>query len=173
MQTILAEDQRALLAGFAHSNVLLAFDYDGTLAPIAPTPAGARMRPETRRLLTVAARLYPCVIISGRALDDLTRRFRGIPAWYLFGNHGLEPARPDAPSPTRAREWALHLKKHLPRDPGPHGQLVEPADAADDLAQDQQGPTVADHLGGALDGAALGRPLQRHRLSHRVPPSAR
>jgi trehalose 6-phosphate phosphatase len=118
MQTILAEDQRALLADFAHSNVLLAFDYDGTLAPIAPTPAGARMRRDTRRLLTLAARLYPCVIISGRALDDLTRRLRHIPAWYLFGNHGLEPATPDAPCPTHTQQWALHLEQRLPRDLG-------------------------------------------------------
>ena len=118
MQTILAVEQRPLLASFAHSNVLLAFDYDGTVAPIAPTPAGARMRPETRRLLTLAARLYPCVIISGRALDDLMRRLRHIPAWYLFGNHGLEPATPEAPYPTHAREWTLHLKKRLPPDPG-------------------------------------------------------
>lgn len=118
MLTILAEDQRAMLAGFAHSNVLLAFDYDGTLAPIAATPASARMRRDTRRLLTVAARLYPCVIISGRALDDLMRRFRNIPAWYLFGNHGLEPAAPDAPSPTQSRDWALYLKTRLPHDPG-------------------------------------------------------
>ncbi len=36
----------------------------------------------------------------------------------MFGNHGLEPATPDAPSPTHAREWALHLNKRLPRDPG-------------------------------------------------------
>jgi len=118
MESILAEDQRALLAAFAHSNVLLAFDYDGTLAPIAPTPAGARMRRDTRQLLTLAARLYPCVIISGRALDDLTRRLRHIPAWYLFGNHGLEPATPDTPYPTHTREWTLLLKKRLPRDAG-------------------------------------------------------
>src|SRR5262245_22056428 len=82
MQTILAHDQRELLAGFAHSNVLLAFDYDGTLAPIAPTPDAAQMRRDTRQLLTQVARLYPCIVISGRALDDLTRRFSRIPVWY-------------------------------------------------------------------------------------------
>lgn len=118
MQTLLAAEQRGLLAGFAHSNVLLAFDYDGTLAPIARTPAAARMRRDTRRLLTLAARLYPCVVISGRALDDLTRRLHRIPAWYLFGNHGLEPPAPGAPLPTPAREWARHLKRRLPHDPG-------------------------------------------------------
>jgi trehalose 6-phosphate phosphatase len=118
MQSILANDHRALLAWFARSNVLLAFDYDGTLAPIASRPAAARMRPATRTLLARAARLYPCVVISGRALDDLTRRLRNIPAWFLFGNHGLEPPPPGGSSPLVAHAWSLHLKKRLPSDPG-------------------------------------------------------
>ncbi len=118
METILADEQRTLLAGFAHANVLLAFDYDGTLVPIAATPAAPRMRKTTRTLLTRAAQLYPCVIISGRALDDLTQRLEGIPAWFLFGNHGLEPPPPGFASPTPAREWAELLRQLLPDDPG-------------------------------------------------------
>jgi trehalose 6-phosphate phosphatase len=118
MQTILADQQRSLLAGFARANVLLAFDYDGTLVPIAPTPAEPRMRETTRRLLIEAARLYPCVIISGRALDDLSERLAGVPVWYLFGNHGLEPPRPGIVSPTPASEWARELERRLPDDPG-------------------------------------------------------
>jgi trehalose 6-phosphate phosphatase len=118
MQTILADTHRALLAGFAHENVLLAFDYDGTLVPIARTPESARMRETTRQLLTRAAALYPCVIISGRALDDLSDRLAGVPVWYLFGNHGLEPPPPGTASPTPARAWAEQLQRLLPDDPG-------------------------------------------------------
>ena len=118
MQTILNNQQRSLLAGFAHANVLLAFDYDGTLVPIAPTPAAPVMRAATRQLLIRAAQLYPCVIISGRALDDLSRRLEGVPVWYLFGNHGLEPPPPGVSSPTPAREWAEQLQRLLPDDPG-------------------------------------------------------
>jgi trehalose 6-phosphate phosphatase len=118
MDSILTDDHRALLAWFARGNVLLAFDYDGTLSPIASTPDSAKMRRSTRVLLARAARVYPCVIISGRALDDLTRRLRHIPAWYLFGNHGLEPSPPGAAAPTIAHTWALHLKQRLPPDPG-------------------------------------------------------
>jgi trehalose 6-phosphate phosphatase len=118
MHAILAPGQRALLAWFADSNVLLAFDYDGTLAPITAKREAAHMRPPTRALLARAARLYPCVVISGRALDDLTKRLRNIPAWFLFGNHGLEPSPPGAPSPLAPQAWALHLKKRLPPDPG-------------------------------------------------------
>ena len=55
-----------LLETFAWSNVLLAFDYDGTLAPIAARPEDAHMRPDTQALLTSVARAYPTVVISGR-----------------------------------------------------------------------------------------------------------
>lgn len=118
MPTILDSQQQTLLAGFAHSNVLLAFDYDGTLVPIAPTPAAPRMRDTTRQLLIHAARLYPCVIISGRALDDLSTRLEGIPVWYLFGNHGLEPPPPGIVPSTPVPQWVEQLQRLLPDDPG-------------------------------------------------------
>lgn len=118
IQTTLKAPSLATLASFAHSNMLLALDYDGTLAPIVATPARARMRRDTRKLLTRAARLYPCVVISGRALDDIVRKLRGIPVWYLFGNHGLEPVAPGVDAPTPASAWARLLKKRLARAPG-------------------------------------------------------
>lgn len=117
-RTILADEHRDLIGVFAHGNVLLAFDYDGTLAPIAPTPETAEIRGETRELLAAVARLYPCIVISGRALDDLTRRLSGIPMWYVFGNHGLEPPRPGTAAPTLARDWTERLRPFLPDDPG-------------------------------------------------------
>lgn len=117
-QAILSTTHLPVLSGFALSNVLLALDYDGTLAPIAPTPRGARMRAETRRLLAEAARLYPCVVISGRALADLSRRLDGIPLWYLFGNHGLEPAAATAPHTAAVQEWVQRLRAQLPAELG-------------------------------------------------------
>ena len=68
MKHILAAPQRELLAQLAWSNVLLGFDYDGTLAPIVADPARAELRADTRRLLTRLAELYPCVVVSGRAV---------------------------------------------------------------------------------------------------------
>lgn len=115
---ILSPRHLPVLAGFAASNVLLAFDYDGTLAPIAPTPAAARMRTETRRWLARAARRYPCVVISGRPLDDLAKRLRRIPVWHLFGNHGLEPLGRGELQAPRVREWVSVLRSRLPRAEG-------------------------------------------------------
>ena len=78
MTHVLTGAGRELLRQFAWSNVLLAFDYDGTLAPIASDPERAALRPTTRRLLSEVARRYPCVVISGRARADAQSRLLGV-----------------------------------------------------------------------------------------------
>lgn len=117
---ILSPRQFPVLSAFAASNVLVAFDYDGTLAPIVSTPARASMRALTTHLLGDVAQRYPCVVISGRELDDLTARLDGIPVWYAFGNHGLEPRElPAVPDETDVvREWVRHLNSRLSALPG-------------------------------------------------------
>ena len=111
------------LAQFAASNVLVAFDFDGTLAPIAPTPAAARMRPLTRRLLTRVALSYPCVVISGRPLADLTRRLRNLPVWHVVGDHVSDTWDTiDAPA-AHVREWVAELRTRLPHRTG---LVIEP-----------------------------------------------
>ena len=115
---VLSPHHRPILAGFALSNVLLAFDYDGTLAPIATTPAAAKMRSTTERLLARASRRYPCVVISGRMLADISERVQEIPLWYVFGNHGFEPVSPDTPPTGRTARWLATLREQLPAQPG-------------------------------------------------------
>ena len=115
---VLSPHHRPILAGFALSNVLLAFDYDGTLAPIATTPAAAQMRSTTGRLLARASRRYPCVVISGRMLADISERVQEIPLWYVFGNHGFEPVNPNTPPTGRTAEWLRTLREQLPAQPG-------------------------------------------------------
>ena len=51
MKHLLAPAQRELLAQLSWSNVLLGFDYDGTLAPLVSDPERAELRPATRKLL--------------------------------------------------------------------------------------------------------------------------
>jgi trehalose 6-phosphate phosphatase len=115
---ILAQRNLPVLASFASSNVLLAFDYDGTLAPIVAQRDRARMRRETRALLADVARRYPCVVISGRRLDDVTRRLNRIPVWHVFGNFGHEPAPPAQPPPERVQDWVRKLTEDLPSHRG-------------------------------------------------------
>jgi trehalose 6-phosphate phosphatase len=118
MRHILARRHIRKLAEFASSNVLVALDFDGTLAPIVSEPARARMRPHTRRLLAKVARRYPCVVISGRARRDVLGRVGTIPVWHVTGNHGLEPWAQDAAYPLQVQRWVRHLKTRVGLYPG-------------------------------------------------------
>ena len=110
---ILSKRHARVLAQFAASDVLVALDYDGTLAPIVSTPRKARMRPGTRRLLAAVAQRYPCVVISGRSRDDVTARVSSVPVWHVAGNHGLEPWGEDASYAARVRAWVRKLRRGL------------------------------------------------------------
>jgi trehalose 6-phosphate phosphatase len=91
MKDILSRASLDVLQQFAWSKVLLAFDYDGTLAPIVADPEHASMRGSTRRLLAAIAERYPCIVVSGRSRRDVAHRMEGIPLQQIVGNHGIEP----------------------------------------------------------------------------------
>ena len=114
MKDILSGRGRAALEGFARSNVVVGFDYDGTLAPIAARPEEARMRPSTERLLADLARRYPCAVVSGRARDDVLHFLGALPLLRVVGNHGVEweSPLPDLPRLTIAR-WRYAMEKAL------------------------------------------------------------
>jgi trehalose 6-phosphate phosphatase len=119
---ILAARHRGVLARFAGSRLLVAFDYDGTLAPIVSVPDHAQMRRETRRLLRAVAERYPCVVISGRAKADVSRRLEGVPICHVSGNHGLEPWAEKSQYAATVRTWVARL---LPRLAECEGVRVE------------------------------------------------
>jgi trehalose 6-phosphate phosphatase len=68
---------------------LLAFDFDGTLAPIVAHPDDARVSVLTSQRLAVLARRHPVAIVTGRAVADVARRL-GFTPQYIVGNHGAE-----------------------------------------------------------------------------------
>lgn len=109
MKRILALPQREVLAQLSWSKVLLGFDFDGTLAPIVDDPARAELRDSTRGLLTELARLYPCVVISGRAVADVRQRLKGIDLCAVVGNHGLEPWRATDELRRTVESWTRRL----------------------------------------------------------------
>ena len=76
--------------------LLLLLDVDGTLAPIAPHPALARIPDETRRsIASLAANPNVVVVlVSGRAAHD-ARRLVGVEGVWTIGNHGAEVMDPD------------------------------------------------------------------------------
>ena len=106
----------------APRRVLLAFDYDGVLAPLVRKPSGARMRPETRVLLRRVARRYPVAVVSGRAWRDCAR-FLGKLDATVVGNHGFELGHP-VPVPLaivkKVRGWRRRLERELRGVPGVH-----------------------------------------------------
>ncbi|HLL84622.1 MAG TPA: trehalose-phosphatase [Longimicrobium sp.] len=109
MRHILAAAQRDVLRQFARANVLLAFDFDGTLAPIVPRPEDARMRRRTRELLSALAEVYPCAVISGRVHEDVAARLEGIPV-HVVGNHGLDPRVSTTSLTRRVAGWKPALE---------------------------------------------------------------
>lgn len=80
-----------VLAQLAWSNALLAFDFDGTLAPIVRTRDSAGMRKRTLKLFGELCDHYPCAVISGRSREDVAARLGGARVRFVVGNHGLEP----------------------------------------------------------------------------------
>jgi len=100
----------AALTRLAATPVLLvALDFDGSLAPIVPHPEHARMTPRARRALAALARQphTRVAVISGRALADLDRRLGDFEEAVLrVGGHGSE-FEPESGGRLDARERAL------------------------------------------------------------------
>ncbi len=113
MKNILARANREVLRQFAWSKVLLAFDFDGTLAPIVTRPDRATMRPTTRRLLGKLTELYPCIVISGRAQRDVSRRLQGVGLHEIVGNHGVEPWHSTEKLSEEVERWHPVLQERL------------------------------------------------------------
>ncbi|HEY5285295.1 MAG TPA: trehalose-phosphatase [Polyangia bacterium] len=118
MKNILADAQLSTLRNFVHERVLLAFDFDGTLAPIVRNPGSAAIRARTSALLAKVAGLYPCVVISGRSRADVTEKVATIPLRAVVGNHGMEPSRNLRGARWLVTLWHAQLASMLPRIPG-------------------------------------------------------
>ena len=113
--------QKKKLVEFLETQPLLAFDYDGTLAPIVSDAERANLRPLTRKLLKKVCQLYPCVLMTGRAREDVMRHVKGIPFVQVLGNHGaewgesslgLDPAKREAMI-ARVAGWRVALERDI------------------------------------------------------------
>ncbi len=116
MRDILSRQGRHALQSLGGQGVLLAFDFDGTLAPLKPHPDLVRMSSSVDRALRTLARLGPVAIVSGRSLKDLRRFFPRFPGM-LVGNHGAEgvPSHKITLRSARSacRVWRPHLRRLL------------------------------------------------------------
>jgi trehalose 6-phosphate phosphatase len=98
--------------------MLCAFDFDGTLSPIVEDPDQAGMSDRTRDLLARLARIYPCVIISGRARADVLAKMNGVPVADVIGNHGAETGAGIRGGRGAVAQWKQALELALPGIPG-------------------------------------------------------
>lgn len=89
MQDLFSPAGRAGLAALAAGRSLLAFDLDGTLAPLVARPADARVGSETAARLCTLATRWPVAVLTGREIADAAPRL-GFQPHYLFGNHGAQ-----------------------------------------------------------------------------------
>lgn len=106
MMHLFAPENAGVLEQLAWARVLVAFDYDGTLAPIVTEPPRAFMRPRTSELLTRVCKLYPSAVISGRSKADVLSRLAGAEVDHVVGNHGLEPG-------TRLEEFERDMRRAM------------------------------------------------------------
>ena len=68
------------------------------------------------------AKLYPCVVISGRSRKDVRRRLREIGIRGIVGNHGIEPWKASPGMERSVRRWLPLLKDKLRQF---HGVAIE------------------------------------------------
>jgi trehalose 6-phosphate phosphatase len=120
VRPILAPEARPVLEAAARERALLVFDFDGTLAPIVPDRAAARVPESTRALLRAVAVLYPTAVLSGRARADVAGRLDGIPLVAVVGNHGAEAGHGPLDRSRRALvvSWREALAAGLAAHPG-------------------------------------------------------
>lgn len=89
MRHLFTKRGEAALADAMHRRPLLAFDFDGTLAPIVARPDDARVPIAVSARLSWLAARVPVAIVTGRAVADVRPRLGFVPQ-FIVGNHGAE-----------------------------------------------------------------------------------
>ncbi len=124
MQYLFLKKNLRKLSSCPFENILLAFDFDGTLTKITSRPQATELSPKTRNLLYQLAREGSTAVVSGRSLTSLKSKLGQMPA-YLIGNHGIESSEMKPGSlvglKKDCKNWGKSFKKvikanHLEKD---------------------------------------------------------
>lgn len=119
MHYLFSPDGEAALARFITARTLLAFDFDGTLAPIVPIPDDARAPTSVSLAMTRLSEVARIAIITGRAISDARGRLNFEPH-HIVGNHGAEgmPGIEDAHGEhVDVTAWLKQIEAALPSLP--------------------------------------------------------
>jgi len=114
---------------FQNKDVVLFFDYDGTLTPIVSHPKDANLSEEMRDTLIKLSNQCSVAIVSGRGLDDVRSRV-DIEGLYYAGSHGYEIEGPGIQMEYEAAQKYVELFDRLESQLTPEadkipGALVE------------------------------------------------
>lgn len=141
----------AALTEVLRGRPLVAFDFDGTLAPIVARPHAARVPVGVARRLGQLAQRLPVAIVTGRAVADVRPRL-GFEPLHVIGSHGAEDAGAD--EALRARHGGLDgLRTRL------HGSLGELA--MHGVLVEDKGLSIALHYRPARDRGAARAAIDR------------
>jgi trehalose-phosphatase len=107
-------------------STLLAFDFDGTLAPIRDDPAEVRIERGAAALLAETTQMEGVVvaIVSGRDAGDLLERVHA-PGAYIISSHGLEIHGPGGVLVRDTPPLAIEVESELGREIAASGLRLE------------------------------------------------
>lgn len=108
MQHLFTSEGELALQAVMRLRPVLAFDFDGTLAPIVARPHEARVPQTVSHRLAQLAQWLPVAVITGRSVADVRPRL-GFSTPYVIGNHGAEDPEVGPPS---AASQALDALRH-------------------------------------------------------------
>src|SRR5262245_55461316 len=108
MRHLFTPEGELALAEVMRRHPLLAFDFDGTLAPIVARPDEAHVPDLVAHGLARLAHALPVAVVTGRSVADVRERLGFEPRW-VIGNHGAED--PDVGPPSAASQ-ALDALRH-------------------------------------------------------------
>jgi trehalose-phosphatase len=97
MSKAIPPELKVALEVFARQEmILIALDFDGTLAPLVDDPEASRMIVPAREALVNLTRMpgVTIAIVTGRAIDSVKRVAEPLNEWFLVGSHGIEVLSP-------------------------------------------------------------------------------
>ncbi len=125
MKLLLSEEGLAALEATLKRQPLLAFDFDGTLAPIVARSQDAAVPPAVALQLQRLRDRFPIAVISGRRVADVRSRL-GFEPHFLVGNHGAEdPSLPPQENLAQALNPLRQRLQHAAHALQQAGVLVE------------------------------------------------
>jgi trehalose 6-phosphate phosphatase len=110
MRHLFCTDGERALEDVMRRHPLLAFDFDGTLAPIVSHPDDAKVPEVVSEGLARLAHCLPVAVITGRSVADVQPRL-GFAPRYVVGNHGAED--PEVGPPSAASQALDALRQRI------------------------------------------------------------